>query len=258
MARWMVEHYKIAKWWADVHKALVDLSPSTSVTDINGVPVTKGIARALDGLIRHVEGDRLNRGVIRGLATGDEVLREATLNDLLKLIVEHWNAFRPKFSAPASRVPLTRSNFEEGFKKVKKARDETYHHKAVSGRPDIVRIAAGLLDHIDVHLGAALDAADSPGPKPYATAVAEEARHSVCRGARLMFRLAAEMFADASSVGDGARLTWHRCATVDAENAAEATRRFLDQMTHEERACAGSIRLLPARRHAAVELTAAA
>lgn len=245
LARWMHAHYRVARWWQDVYVAISQGKDATTVKQISGVALSGGAARAIAGMIKRIDGDDLSRSVMPSLSTGDEVLREAVLFDVGNLILSHWTHFQPRFSFVPSHPRLTRADFENTFKKVREARNDVYHHKSVSHRPDIVAAAEFLLDFIDVHLGAALDVSDPPGVKPFVPAITKEPRHLIGYHPEKTWRFAIEIFDTGDEVGNSDRLNHHVCIQVSAENAATGARRALNELTAAERDCAGSIRLLP-------------
>lgn len=182
LAFWLEDHYRLERWWEPSLTRLQEIERQNypaPLTHINGVPVSRGAGRALDILIKNVEGDRLDRNVLAG-TDSHGVLARAKMSDIAELISEHWAQFKNELSLTLPNgKPLDQGVFAGLFKRLREARNEAYHHREVSRRAEIVAVGEELLDLIDVHLVSTLETLSHAPAKPLAATVARQPRH-VC------------------------------------------------------------------------------
>lgn len=180
LAFWMEEQFRTMRWWLP-HLArlreLDKLGRAEQVESINKIPITHGTGRVIENLIKNVEGDRLDRGILDN-ATGHEVLSLAKMSDVEELIHEQWAVIKGKLpSVLLNGSPLDEAVFKGKFKRVREARNQAYHHREVVKRNEIAGVAEELLDLIDVHLCSALDFVAHAGVKGPKSMVQRAARH---------------------------------------------------------------------------------
>lgn len=150
----MENHYGTGEWWRPVEEAMRQGLPLQSVVSINGRPVTPAFVKALSRILLEIDGDR--KGVLTGrklssCRTGYHLLGYSMLSHLRILIEEQWT---PVFNGPyfgrPGRPNLTKGKFRDKFERILKARNDVFHHRPVSGKADVIRVAEELLDYIDV------------------------------------------------------------------------------------------------------------
>ena len=183
---WLENHYGVDRWWEPI---LAELRHDRDLTEVNGVAVTHSALRALQNLIKNVEGDRYDRGVL-AQADGHGVLARAKMSDIEELIFEHWPNFKKELRGQFSNgSPVEQATFKAKLKRVRDARNEAYHHREVGRRAEIVALAEELLDLIDVHLGSVVDHAAQLAPKVQASGVRVDARHLALCAVDRSFRI---------------------------------------------------------------------
>lgn len=180
LAIWMEAHYGTQTWWEPVLQRLRDrdrYGSSATMDRINGVPISNGAVRAMENMLKNVEGERLDRGILSG-ASGYEVLSHAKLSDIEELIHEQWAGFKSQLHDTLKNgKPLDQGIFRGKFKRVRDARNVAYHHREVAQRTDIISTAEELLDFIDVHLGSAVENVVHAGIRMPTFLVSCEERH---------------------------------------------------------------------------------
>lgn len=150
----MEDHYGTQRWWRPVEEAMRQGLPLQSVVSINGRPVSRDFVETVSRLLLDIDGDRnrlLTGRKLLSCKTGYHLLGHSNLYHLQVLIEYQWTPVfnRPYFGRPG-RPGLTKGKFHEKFERVRKARNELFHHRPVAGKADVIRVAEELLDYIDV------------------------------------------------------------------------------------------------------------
>jgi hypothetical protein len=172
VAAGLSEIYGNDEWWHGVRDAVERGADTSGVTAFSGRPASAELVRTVTHVLDGI-GGRIGR-----LSTTYELVQEASLGHLSKLIEGHWRDIASGMNGRAALGPLTWGKFEPLFRRVRRARNDAYHHRVISDRADVVAAAESLLDLLDIHLGsraAAIDAAVLPQLR---FLVAKEPRHS--------------------------------------------------------------------------------
>lgn len=179
LALWLETHYGTATWWDEPYQWLRKGNKSIDLLEVNSVPITLGVARAIETLLRNVDEGILTGNVVPRLGSGQEILRLSKLSDLETICKEHWPLLRNALpSRLANGSPLDAAVFEGMFRRVREARNACFHHKEVSERASMASNVELLLDLIDVHAATMVDSATCAAVRPFTYQVPHLERHA--------------------------------------------------------------------------------
>jgi hypothetical protein len=144
-------YYGQPQWWKSVYLALQRGVAPTTITSIGKRTLPKDTAHLIGEIIKHIDGEKLQRNQMSALTDGYRFTEQCKLSHIEKLIVRHWSLLGPKFSKPTRK--LTHKDFQAKFSRVRDARNKVYHHQSLSGMSQVVHTAEELLDYLDFSLG---------------------------------------------------------------------------------------------------------
>lgn len=163
--------YGSEHWWHGVRDALASNRHLSTVARLNGRTAIPEVVTVVSRILNaSPQRDRL--------MTSYDLIEEATIGQVEKLIERHWSDMASPFSSTTSLGNPTSAAFLALFSRVRKARNQAYHHRLVPNASAAVSAAEDLLDLLDVHLGtrvAPIAAAQLP---PLSFTVFKEARHN--------------------------------------------------------------------------------
>lgn len=139
-------HYGKADWWKPIFQALRAGDDAKTVGWINGIAISKDKAHAIGQIIFHIEGEKLGRNVLGGVADGYAFAELCDLNHIGNLVYHHWGLFSPAYFQQPRVMAL--SEFRLKFKRVREARNDIYHHKSVANMTGVVGAAEDLLERL--------------------------------------------------------------------------------------------------------------
>lgn len=157
-------------WWHDVRDAIAQKRDPLLVTKLGGFHAKREVVILVSRILAPVPSPAT-------LTTTYDLMAESTLAHVEKLIGRHWTDMASPFSGPARLNVPTLGRFEALFTKVRRARNDAYHHRTVSDRAGVVSAVEQLLDLLDLHLGdrvASLGAVQLPA---LSFKLTKEARH---------------------------------------------------------------------------------
>ncbi|HXW48602.1 MAG TPA: hypothetical protein VEK31_04080 [Xanthobacteraceae bacterium] len=140
------DHYHHARWWRGIYNQLRNGNSATSITQIGGVPIPSHAAHRIGQIMMAIDGDQWQRNIVSGLKNGYQFVEWCDLGHIRQLIEEHWRVFSPRFAQPKR---LTLADFKAKFDRVREARNDVYHHKAVARLANVVATAEELLDYLN-------------------------------------------------------------------------------------------------------------
>ncbi len=147
----MEDHYCHSRWWRGIYQQLRNGNPATSITQIGGVAISKDAAHRIGQIIIAIDGDQFQRNIVGGLNNGYQFVEYCDLAHIRHLIEEHWRVFSPRFMRRGKK--LTMDDFKGKFERIREARNDVYHHKAVARLANVVATAEELLDYLNCSLG---------------------------------------------------------------------------------------------------------
>jgi hypothetical protein len=158
-------------WWHGVRDAVAQKKDPLTLTNLGGLPAKREVLVIVSRILASVQSPG-------SLSSTYDLMAEATLGQIEKLIGRHWSDMSSPFSGSAGTIVLTWGRFEALFAKVRRARNDAYHHRTVSDRAGVVSAAEQLVDLLDLHLGDRVISLDALQLPPLAFNVLREARHS--------------------------------------------------------------------------------
>lgn len=170
------DHYRHPRWWREIYGALRKGQPAKSITRIGGVSISKDAAYRIGQIIFAIDGDQFQRNVVNNLKNGYEFAERCDLAHIRQLIEEHWQVFSPKFIQQTKR--LTQSAFNAKFERIREARNDVYHHKAVARLTNVVATAEELLDYLNCSIGFVYSKITSATPTALQFATPVQPRHN--------------------------------------------------------------------------------
>lgn len=157
-------------WWHGVRDLLAQKGDVTGVANLGTRPARGEVVRTLAHIIGGVQRPS-------DLTTTFELLEIATLRHLEDLIDRHWSDMAHPFSETQALGRPTSDQFGKLFARVRKARNDAYHHRVVSGREDVVSAAEQLVDLLNIHMGDRLAGIAAVQPAPLKFKVLAIERH---------------------------------------------------------------------------------
>lgn len=145
------DHYRHARWWRGIYQQVRVGNPATAIGQIGGVAIPKDAAHRIGQIIIAIDGDQFQRNIVSGLNNGYQFVECCDLGHIRQLIEEHWRVFAPRFTQPGKK--LTLADFKAKFERVREARNDVYHHKAVARLTNVVATAEELLDYLNCSIG---------------------------------------------------------------------------------------------------------
>lgn len=153
-------------WWHEVRDQVSHDPSPPQVTTLGNKPARGEVVRTLAHALRAIPSRD-------DLTTTYELLELATLGHLEALIDLHWTDMSTPFSGAT-----TSSEFRQLFAKVRKARNDAYHHRVVADRNGVVSAAERLVDLLDVHLGNRLTGMANVQLPPLTFSIKPQPRHN--------------------------------------------------------------------------------
>lgn len=158
-------------WWHDIRDVVERGDDLSAIATLAGAPakpeVVKIVARILEAA--PLPGN---------LSTTYDLIEEATIGQIGRLIQRHWTDMSSPFSSRAALRQPTSGRFDDLFAKVRRARNDAYHHRVVSDRAAVVLAAEQLLDLLDVHLGERVTGINEVTLAPLRFTLFRDARHN--------------------------------------------------------------------------------
>jgi hypothetical protein len=133
-------------WWHPVREAVLRRTNPLSVKTLGSPQARSEVLKT----VAHVLGAVPDPSRI---STTYELVAEATLGHVETLIDRHWTEMSHPFTPTTALRKPTSKQFGDLFKKVRRARNDAYHHRVVSDRRGVIRAAEQLMDVMDLHLG---------------------------------------------------------------------------------------------------------
>lgn len=133
-------HYSHARWWRAIYEQVRQAKNPKDVKVIGCQPITRHVAFRIGQIIRDLDHD----DIIEPLQNGYEFLHCCHLHHIRQLIEEHWSVFSLELA------PMTSADFVSKFERIRRARNDVYHHKSISGMADVVNAAEDILDRLGV------------------------------------------------------------------------------------------------------------
>lgn len=168
--------YQRPDWWMPVHQALRSGNSAKTITWIGRKSISKDTAHLIGQIIYAIEGDRLQRPIVAGLANGYLFAERCDLSHVGQLIIEHWSVFVPKFTRGTRR--LSQNDFKAKFNRVRDARNDIYHHKSLARMTSVVDAAEDLLDYLNLSLDFVVAQIEGSSPTPLSFALPVQPRHN--------------------------------------------------------------------------------
>lgn len=131
------DFYGIPQWWSQSHKEIETGQPVSIIGNVHAVP------SAYKRAIRITTKNLMERYDVMSFADGYELLENADLHDIQRLIIEHWPIFRGVFIIRGQ--PITSNVFRDKFDAIRNARNSVYHHKSFGGMTQIYEYSEELL-----------------------------------------------------------------------------------------------------------------
>jgi hypothetical protein len=157
-------------WWHGVRDAVAQKKDPRTVTRLGTLPARTEVLVIVSRILAPIQAPG-------GLSSTYDLMAEATLGQVERLIGRHWTDMSSPFSSPAGSVAMTSGRFEALFAKVRRARNDAYHHRTVSDRAGTVSAAEQLLDLLDLHLGDRVAAVSATQLPSLAFRTVKEPRH---------------------------------------------------------------------------------
>jgi hypothetical protein len=157
-------------WWHDIRDAVAQGADPSRVTLLGGKPAKPEVVTITSRILSAapLPGD---------LSTTYDLIAEAGLGQVGRLIERHWMDMSMPFSSTAALGLPTLEKFESLFAKVRNARNDAYHHRVVSERMGVVQAAEQLLDLLNIHLGDRVKGINDVQLQPLTFTVFKEVRH---------------------------------------------------------------------------------
>jgi hypothetical protein len=162
--------YGSEDWWHCVRTVVSRDDPLSSVGSLNGRPAVPEVVTVVSRILKATP--QRHR-----LATTYDLIEEATIGQVEKLIERHWSDMAAPFSNTAALGIPTSATFLALFSRVRNARNQAYHHRVVSDISAAVHAAEQLLDLLDFHLATRVAPIAASQLPPLTFAVFKEARH---------------------------------------------------------------------------------
>lgn len=163
--------YGSGDWWHVLRDLVAQGADTSAIASLGGRPVSAELVRTVVHALGGVAG-----GCGR-LASTYEFVEEASLGHLEKLIQGHWSALGAGLNQGTALGPPTWGRFESTFRRVRRARNDAYHHRVVADRATVVAAAEQLLDLLDVHLGTRVASISGVALPPLQFKVGPQERH---------------------------------------------------------------------------------
>lgn len=157
-------------WWHAVRDAVAGGGDPFLVSTLGRQPARTEVVKTLV----HILGAASQAG---RLNTTYELMEEASLSHLELLIDRHWTEMSHPFSRTVALGPIRSQQFAALFKRVRRARNDAYHHRVVSNRGDVLEAAEQLVDLLDIHLETRVKSIANASPQQLAFKVLKETRH---------------------------------------------------------------------------------
>lgn len=158
-------------WWYEVRDLIKQGVSVPEVATLGTRPargeVVRTLVHILSGTARPAD-----------LTTTFELLEVASLKHLEVLIDRHWSDMAHPFTSTPLLGRPTSDRFRNLFVRVRKARNDAFHHRVVSGREEVVNAAEQLLDLLDIHLGERVTGISGVHLAPLTFKALAEARHA--------------------------------------------------------------------------------
>lgn len=138
------EQYKIPQWWGPLYKEL-NGGPQASI-----IGVQQSVNAERRKAIRIMVGNMMSYVNVMACQDGYELLENAELADIKRIILAHWPIFKAPFRIKGN--PISENVFRDKFDKVRLARNDVYHHKSFGGMTDVYDNANDLLRCINFSL----------------------------------------------------------------------------------------------------------
>lgn len=158
------------QWWHEIRDAVAQGADVDDISLLNGRPAAAELVRT----IAHALAGTTTCG---NLSTTYELLEVCGLHHVGKLIEFHWSIVADRLNLAASSAVSGRSGFDALFQRVRRARNDAYHHRVVAGRSEVLLAAEQLMDLLDVHLGARLERVAAQTPSPLTITMPIASRH---------------------------------------------------------------------------------
>lgn len=169
------DHYRHSRWWRTIYQELRKGNKATSITQVSGVAMPRDAAHRIGQIILAID-DQFRRNIVPGLTNGYQFVECCDLSHIRQLIEEHWPVFSTKFTRAGKR--LTFAAFISKFNRVRDARNDVYHHKAVARLTQVVSTAEELLDYLNCSIGFVHSKITAANPNELQFAVPVEPRHN--------------------------------------------------------------------------------
>jgi hypothetical protein len=169
------DHYRCRDWWQGIYGQLRKGNVATNITQIGTVRISKDTAHLIGEIIYAIDGESLQKQVVRGLDNGYQFLESCELIHIRQLIEGHWSVFSHRFRRGV--IKLTVADFRDKFDRVRNARNDVYHHRSTPKLANVVATAEDLLDYLDCAVGFVYRKIKDSNPVPPTFTVAVEARH---------------------------------------------------------------------------------
>lgn len=157
-------------WWHDVRDAVARGDDPYAVSTLGTRPARTEVVKSLV----HILGALSQPG---RLNTTYELVEEASLSHLEFLIDRHWTEMSHPFSRTIALGTATSQQFGALFKRVRRARNDAYHHRVVSDRAAVLAAAEQLVDLLDIHLETRVMGITNSGLPQLLFKVLKETRH---------------------------------------------------------------------------------
>lgn len=143
--------YTTDQWWKPIEAEIVARRTPVSLGKIHGVSMPRPTVRTIEHIL--VGAAASNHATF---SSGYDVVAAGTMAHVGKLIEQHWSemvyAFSPKHKL-RSQGRMTSLEFKQLFTLVREARNDLYHHRAVSRQRRVVGVIEELLDVLDLNIG---------------------------------------------------------------------------------------------------------
>jgi hypothetical protein len=142
------KHYQHKRWWRKIYSEMKLGNSAATVRLIGTTHISRDAAYTIGQIINEI--DYYQPGTIEGLTNGYQFLECCDLKHIAKLIDKHWFLFAPMFTKGIKQ--LSRADFYAKFDRIRRARNDVYHHKSVARTTGIVTTAEEMLDYLNFSL----------------------------------------------------------------------------------------------------------
>ena len=174
------EYGGVPDWWRPVELSLRQNIPPVPLVRVSGKAMSQDGHKALVSLIKSIMERRGGSNTLSNAKDGYDLFAIAYLQHIQSLAIEHWGAITRSFrTSVRGKPPVTKTQFNDYFAKIRDVRNEVYHHNSTSDMNRVVAIIEDMLDRVDINLAFSLRQVTASTPRAFTLTVLPEHRHIV-------------------------------------------------------------------------------